>query len=419
MAQETQIQEVLDQLWRQFHRKAENGEVIDLQKWANYLGFDVVSRLSMGKSMGFIESESDVSGVIEAVHQTFWVASMAGYLPTQLRLLRLPPVAALMKWLGNGQVDGLARFMVWAYEQIQIRKSERKSEGQSNSRDLLDNFFNMKEVDGSMAADSSILSEIGNIIGAGADTAAIGMAVVMGQLVLHPSDLRRVQQEIDEAHARLGLSGHEGATLRLNDLEQLPLLNACVNEATRMCPSILWQLPKEAPSAGITIAGYYIPPSATLGISPMAHNRAKDIFGDDADEWRPQRWLPVSIAKEGGSSNERLRNMTKYNTTVSSGSGSMTSGPLPSLLSKMTVHLANWLCHCVQFGYGPRVCIGRHLAMMEILKFVSQLLRQFEIEPVNQDMPFTRRSQWWCLQENFLVRLRKRDLGDKMVEATS
>lgn len=46
---------------------------------------------------------------------------------------------------------------------------------------------------------------------------------------------------------------------------------------------------------------------------------------------------------------------------------------------------------------------------MEMFKFVGQLVRQFDFEPVNKASPYQRRSQWWCLQENFLIRLRTRN----------
>lgn len=46
---------------------------------------------------------------------------------------------------------------------------------------------------------------------------------------------------------------------------------------------------------------------------------------------------------------------------------------------------------------------------MEMIKFTGQFVRQFEFEPVNKTSPYQRRSQWWCLQENFLIRLKVRD----------
>lgn len=261
--------------------------------------------------MGFID-DGDKHGILSAVHQIFYIQAAAGYMPGQMMFLQWPSVQALADLLGGA--GGFKRFNKWSERQIKNRMAEEQ-EDSKRGRDLLDHFISMKEPDGKKATQPSVMAEVGNLIGAGADTAAVGIAVVLGQLVEHPDDLATLRREVDEAYEALAASGQESAELNLREMERLPFLSACVQEATRMCPSIVWQLPREAPESGITIAGHYIPPSATLSMSPMAHNRSKEIFGDDADEWRPQRWLPVGDQLEGKS--ERQRRMEKYNVTVS------------------------------------------------------------------------------------------------------
>lgn len=310
MAQEGRVQQVLDHLWHRFRQFANDGQHIDIQVWANYLAFDVVSQLGMGGPMGFID-DGDKHGILSAVHQIFYIQAAAGYMPGQMMFLQWPSVQALADLLGGG--GDFKRFNKWSERQIKSRMAEE--EDSKRGRDLLDHFISMKEPDGKKATQPSVMAEVGNLIGAGADTAAVGIAVVLGQLVEHPDDLARLRREVDEAYEALAASGQESAELKLREMERLPFLSACVQEATRMCPSIVWQLPREAPESGITIAGHYIPPSATLSMSPMAHNRSKEIFGDDADEWRPQRWLPVGDQIEGKT--ERQRRMEKYNVTVS------------------------------------------------------------------------------------------------------
>jgi cytochrome P450 len=64
-----------------------------------------------------------------------------------------------------------------------------------------------------------------------------------------------------------------------------------VKEAGRIFPSIVYQIPRYAPPEGVTIAGYAIPPATPVGISARSMNRSKEIFGQDANEFRPERWL--------------------------------------------------------------------------------------------------------------------------------
>lgn len=315
MSQEAKAQQVLDHLWSRFREFANDRTAIDIQVWTNYLAFDVVSQLGMGGPIGFLDN-GDATGLMKAVHQIFYVASTAGYMPGQMLFLQWRSVQAIADFFGAAK--GFKLFREWSMKQVRSRMAEDADKESQRGRDLLDHFISMKEPDGSQANVPSVMAEVGNLIGAGADTAAVGMAVIIGQLVEHPDDLATLRHEVDKAYEELRLSGQESAEMSLREMEKLPFLSACVQEATRLCPSIVWQLPREVPETGITIAGHYIPPGATLGMSPMAHNRSKDIFGDDADEWRPQRWLVTEEQSDGSvTKSEQQRKMDKFNVTVS------------------------------------------------------------------------------------------------------
>jgi cytochrome P450 len=97
---------------------------------------------------------------------------------------------------------------------------------------------------------------------------------------------------------------------------------AVIKEATRILPSIVFQLLRHAPE-NFVVRGELIPAGTPVGISPIAQNRDKDIWGPDANEFRPERWLQDEAR-------------TKYLDT-----SSMTFG-----------------------GNGPRMCIGRNIALV-------------------------------------------------------
>lgn len=46
-------------------------------------------------------------------------------------------------------------------------------------------------------------------------------------------------------------------------------------------------------------------------MSPLAQNRCKAIFGEDADEWKPERWL-----RDGDNSEENIIMMDNNLATV-------------------------------------------------------------------------------------------------------
>jgi cytochrome P450 len=55
-------------------------------------------------------------------------------------------------------------------------------------------------------------------------------------------------------------------------------------------PQNIYQIPRYSSPEGITIAGYVIPAGWAVG-SALSMNSSKDIFGEDANEFNPERWL--------------------------------------------------------------------------------------------------------------------------------
>ena len=87
----------------------------------------------------------------------------------------------------------------------------------------------------------------------------------------------------------------------------------------------------------MTICGEYIPGGVNVGVWGDVVQRRKDVFGDDADSFRPERWL---------GDQEEVRKM------------------------KNTM---------VQFGVGKYSCLGKNLARVMMCKLVPTLLKQFEV----------------------------------------
>lgn len=90
------------------------------------------------------------------------------------------------------------------------------------------------------------------------------------------------------------------------------------------------------PSSGLNISNTFIPGGTTVAVWADVAHRNKDVFGEDVDVFRPERWLE----------------------------GDERTGMSSSLLS---------------FGRGNFGCLGRNLAKMEVVKFVAAVVREFEV----------------------------------------
>lgn len=74
-------------------------------------------------------------------------------------------------------------------------------------------------------------------------------------------------------------------------ITDLPYLDACLKEALRLHPPFCLPFERIVPATGMTVSGRYLPPGTTVGMNPWVINRNRQVFGEDADMWRPKRWL--------------------------------------------------------------------------------------------------------------------------------
>ncbi|PVH74400.1 cytochrome P450, partial [Cadophora sp. DSE1049] len=367
MGAQDKIQVVLDSLWEKFDRFAKEGEEINLSKWAFYFTYDVVGTITWSEPLGMIREEKDVGNYIRLMHEAFYWICNLGYLPGGSAWITHPLTARIAPLFGSSMHLSATPFQRATFQKVMTRmKAGPVKDGQA--KDMLDHFLGLKDQEGKPLTLAGIMPEVGNPMAAGADTTSIGIRAVLAPVLRSEKHYKRLQDEIDQArkHASLG----DGEVLRFDVLSALPFLSACIKEGGRMHSSIVYNLPRNVPKGGVTFDQYFIPETATLSYSPLAQNRCKAIFGEDADQWRPERWI------EGeGSSEEELRNMNKYLAT---------------------------------FGYGSRACIGRNLAMFEMYNFIGQILSRYDVELLDKDKPLKIRSSWISDLENMRIRLKKR-----------
>jgi cytochrome P450 len=85
------------------------------------------------------------------------------------------------------------------------------------------------------------------------------------------------------------------------------------------------------PKGGKVIDGHYIPGGTDVTSYSYVVQRDKSIYGDDADEFRPERWM---VSEKRNSELEAVQ---------------------------------------FGFGMGPRVCLGRDITMLELHKLLPEV----------------------------------------------
>lgn len=164
-----------------------------------------------------------------------------------------------------------------------------------------------------------------------------------------------------DEHFGQSITWHEGCTMTY--------YQACIKECLRYHPALGQILPRIVPEGGVEICGRFLPGGTTVGCNAYTIHRDKNLYGQDADEFRPERWI------EGNP--EQIRKMETLNF---------------------------W------FGAGPRVCIGKNIAMLELTKFIPEFLRRFEVEIVDTKRYTSHNiGGWVCPQKGLDAKLKLRD----------
>jgi cytochrome P450 len=136
------------------------------------------------------------------------------------------------------------------------------------------------------------------------------------------------------------------------------------------------------------IDGRYYPKGTEVSVNGWVLHRDKSIFGDDVEEFRPERWFERDA-----------KTMTGHLYNVSVGTDQWSEN-CPMVQADFR-----------QFGGGSHLCIGRNLALFEMNKVLIQILREFDIKLVHPGRPLEYHSTFFVVQEGLEVYLKRRSEG--------
>lgn len=198
----------------------------------------------------------------------------------------------------------------------------------------------------------------------------------------HPKVYSQLQQEVIEAQK----SGQLSPIVTYAEAQKLDYFQACLKEAMRVRPAVGLGIYRKVPPEGVEIDGQFYPGGTEVAVNGWVLHRDRGIFGDDVEEYRPERWFERD-AKLMGSHMYQVSEETL-------------------LLQVVPVKLTQVLLQ--QFGGGSHLCIGRNLALFEMNKVLIQILREYDITLVHPGRPLQYHSTFFVVQEGLEVNLRKR-----------
>jgi len=193
-------------------------------------------------------------------------------------------------------------------------------------------------------SDADVLSQVPTFLVAGHETTSTATTWALFALTQNTESQRKLRQELSAV-------GTENPSM--DELNALPYLDSVVREALRVHPPVLATqrqavrddyLPFGEPlmdKNGNMINGLQIKKGQTILLPIQALNHAKSIWGEDASEFKPERWEKIPEA----------------------------ASSIPGVWGNMMTFLG-----------GPRACIGYRFSLVEMKALLFTLVRAFEFE---------------------------------------
>lgn len=273
--------------------------------------FTISTAFSLSYGLPIKQGAEEFQITSRVVNNFFYTMATGAWIVDLLPFLnRLPQMFAPWKRIA----DGIFKFDTAFY----VRNMEKGLE--SNSWNFAKQLAGSKE-----ARDMDRVElawELGIISIAAMETTSCSLNMFIMAAIKHPEIMNIAQKELDNVVGRRRLP-------TIEDRDNLPYLNALINELLRWRPII----PAGIPHVNLeedTYMGYRIPKGAIVFGSHWSIGLDEHDFGDP-DIFRPERWIE--------------------------------NPDLPN----------------IAFGFGRRICTGRHIAMMSLFYVISRLLWTFNI----------------------------------------
>ncbi|KAL6837243.1 cytochrome P450 [Trichoderma camerunense] len=335
-----------------------NYTICNIGEWLQYFAFDTTTEITFSKSCGLLQHGQDVGDYIKKLDDGVDAAAPLSQLPWLQHLKSKNP---LNRFLAKD-----SGFIV-SFIDEQIRQREVALKDRTCNRslhpDLLHHFLAAGK-SYPMVDDALVRSYAISNVASGSDALSIPLRAIIFFVLSHEEVHKKLIQEFRSARLQTPVSFQETT--------KLPYLDAVVKESLRLHPPVGLGLERIVPSSGLQLKDKpFIPPGTQVSICAWVVHRDRHVFGSDADDFNPERWLRRE-SEDWQAYEKRLGQMKRCTFT---------------------------------FGHGPRACIGKNPSLLIIYKVIPVLFLEFDLRLKSKDL-FTKNS-WFVRQWGLMVDMRK------------
>ncbi|KAE8416806.1 cytochrome P450 [Aspergillus pseudocaelatus] len=365
--------ELLVRQWRKMIDSHEGPDdpyaVIDARVWCNYLTFDIIGDLAFGAPLGTLERGNPTVSIPKApdgLEVTLDVVEVLNYRGDVSATLAIcPALIPYATWLpdpffrqGAEAISNLADVAGAAVD----TRLEMKVSAAERREDFLTHLIDAKDQDGAKLSHRELTGEAVTLIAAGSDTSSSTLCALLYWISSTPRVLWKLQNTLDEAIPA------DVEVPYLAMVKKITYLQWVVWETLRIHSTFGQGLPREVPSERglVEICGHTFYPGDVLSVPGYTMHHSVDIWGIDVEDFIPERWDPRRLTQRQKDS-------------------------------------------FIPFSEGPRACIGRNLAEMELFVGCATLFRLFDVH-VERPGPLEVREGWLRKPVSLQVGIRRRYL---------
>jgi cytochrome P450 len=311
-------------------KKTAPDNAVEIGEWISRATLDIIGLAGMGQDFNSLKDpDTKLNRVYRNVFQPNSSAQFLGLLQffIPMRIVQALPFKRNDDILAASQV---ARETSRQLVQAKKQKLEKK---EALSPDIIS-----VAVESGGFTDEQLANNMMTFLAAGHETTASAFTWAIYLMCQKPEVQRKLREVI---HASIsGLSD----SMDHAKLDGIAYLNAVCNETLRVYSPVPLTLRDTVRDT--TILGQFVPKGTKVLIVPWAINHNKELWGEDADEFNPDRWMAPGQANSGGA-------------------------------------VSNYAF--LTFLHGPRSCIGQRFAVAELACLLAAFVGRYEFEMVNPD----------------------------------
>ncbi|GLJ25952.1 hypothetical protein SUGI_0497490 [Cryptomeria japonica] len=324
-----------------FKEAAEEKKCVEMQDLFMRSSFDAICKVVFGVDINSLSSTKSRAGPETSFAEAFDVANAmmfhryVGSFWKVKKVFNIGSEAILRK-----NIKIVDDFL---YKVIEIRRQEVVSAEKENVKpDILSRYITLSDKESSETFSDKYLRDfILNFMMAARDTTALTLSWFLYMLCKHPQVQEKIVKEIssvieDTESTDIGTFAH---CLTHEVLDKMHYLHASLSETLRLYPAVPVD-GKYVVKDDILPDGFKVNKGDFVSYVPYAMGRMAFLWGNDAKEFKPERWIENGVFH-------------------------------PQSPFKFTA-----------FQAGPRICIGRDFAYLQMKIIAAVLLRFYKFEMV-------------------------------------